>query len=90
MTAQGNPRTIFKRAIENGNVAIAETTARELGRLSLDEALALTGLVVQKDRTSIRLHRSLAAPAPRGGQEPEDRGGSAGRVRASGAWWPRE
>ena len=42
MTAQGHPRAIFKRAIERGNVALAEATARELGRLSLDEALALT------------------------------------------------
>ena len=49
MTAQGHPRAIFKRAIENGNVLVAEMTARELGRLSLAEALALTALVVQKD-----------------------------------------
>ena len=40
---QGNPRAIFKRAIERGNVVVAEMTARELGRLSLDESLALTG-----------------------------------------------
>jgi hypothetical protein len=44
VTAQGHPRTIFKRAIERSNVAIAEATAREVGRLSLDEALALTAL----------------------------------------------
>ena len=51
MTAQGHPRAIFKRAIERGNVAIAETTARELGRLSLDEALALTALVARHEPT---------------------------------------
>ena len=51
MTAQGHPRAIFKRAIKNGNVLVAEMTARELGRLSLAEALALTALVVQKDPT---------------------------------------
>ena len=51
MTAQGHPRTIFKRAIERSNVAIAETTARELGRLSLDEALALTALVARHEPT---------------------------------------
>ena len=49
MTAQGHPRAIFKRAIEHGNVTLAEVTARELGRISLDESLALTALVVQKD-----------------------------------------
>lgn len=40
MTAQGHPRVIFKRAIECGNVLIAEATAREIG-LSLEEALQL-------------------------------------------------
>jgi hypothetical protein len=40
VTAQGHPRVIFKRAIERGNVVIAEATARELGRISLEEALA--------------------------------------------------
>ena len=41
MTAQGHPRAIFKRAIENGNLVVAEATAPELGRLTLDEALQL-------------------------------------------------
>ena len=49
MTAAGHPRAIFKRAIEHGNLPVAEVTARELGRLSLAESLALTALVVQKD-----------------------------------------
>jgi hypothetical protein len=49
MTAQGHPRAIFKRAIEHGNITVAEMTARELGRITLDESLALTALVVQKD-----------------------------------------
>jgi hypothetical protein len=48
LTAQGHPRAIFKRAIENGNVVIAEMAAREVGRLTLAEALALTALVVQR------------------------------------------
>jgi hypothetical protein len=39
--AQGHPRAIFKRAIERGNVVVAEATARELGQLSLEEALQL-------------------------------------------------
>jgi ribosomal protein S7 len=49
VTAQGHPRAIFKRAIEHGNVPAAEMTARELGRITLAESLALTALVVQKD-----------------------------------------
>ena len=40
MTAQGHPRAIFKRAIERGNVVVAEASARENG-LSLEEALQL-------------------------------------------------
>jgi len=43
LTPQGHPRTIYKRAIERGNVMLAETTAREL-RLSLEEALQLVFL----------------------------------------------
>ena len=45
VTAQGHPRTIFGRAIKSRNLVVAEMTARELGRLSLDESLALTALV---------------------------------------------
>jgi hypothetical protein len=49
LTAQGNARSIFRRAVENGNVLVAEMTARELGRITLEEALALTVLVVERD-----------------------------------------
>jgi hypothetical protein len=49
VTAQGHPRAIFTRAIERGNIVIAELAAREVGRLTLGEALALTALVAQKD-----------------------------------------
>jgi hypothetical protein len=49
MTAQGHPRAIFRRAIERCNVVGAELTARELERLTLDVALALTELVARKD-----------------------------------------
>jgi hypothetical protein len=64
LTAQGHPRAIFKRAIEHGNVVAAEMTARELGRITLAESLALTALVVQKDpgrrsRYSVRWLRRL-------------------------------
>jgi hypothetical protein len=47
--AHGHPRAIFTRAIERGNVVIAEMAARKVGSLTLGEALALTALVAQKD-----------------------------------------
>jgi hypothetical protein len=49
VTAQGHPRAIFKRAIERGNVVLAEMTARELGRLTLEEALSLLVLYAEKE-----------------------------------------
>ena len=45
MTAQGHARTVFRRAIERGNYLIAVTTAREVGRLDLGEALELLNLI---------------------------------------------
>jgi hypothetical protein len=48
VTATGHPRTIFKRAIERGNLVVAEAMVREIGRVSLDEALALTALIALK------------------------------------------
>jgi hypothetical protein len=49
VTAQGHPRAILKRAIERGNVVVAEATAREVGQLTLDEALQLLFLYVEKE-----------------------------------------
>jgi hypothetical protein len=49
LTAQGHARSIFQRAIENGNLLVAEMTARELGRITLHEALLLTALVADQD-----------------------------------------
>jgi hypothetical protein len=46
-TSQG-PRTVFKRALERGNLPVAEATAKEIGRISLAEALELTALVAEK------------------------------------------
>ena len=62
MTAQGHPRRIFATAIERGNIVMAEATARELGRISLEEALVLTALVAEKDmerRFAVRWLRRL-------------------------------
>src|SRR5207244_9782366 len=49
LTAQGHPRAIFRRAIEHGNLILAEGMARELGQVTLAEALELVALVAQKD-----------------------------------------
>ena len=49
LTAQGHPRATFKCAIERGNLMVAEMTARELGRITLGEALELTILIAQRD-----------------------------------------
>ncbi len=49
MAAQGHPRAIFKRAIERGNLVVAEATAREIGRLSLEEALSVVLLYSEHD-----------------------------------------
>jgi hypothetical protein len=46
---QGHPRAIFKRAVKSGNLLAAEMTAREHGRLSLDESLALKALAARQD-----------------------------------------
>jgi hypothetical protein len=50
LTSQGHPRTIFRRALERRNLLVAEATAREVGILSLREALELTALIAEHDR----------------------------------------
>ena len=49
MTAQGHPRATFNRAIERGNLLVAEATAREIGKVSLGDALELVALIAQHD-----------------------------------------
>lgn len=50
MTAQGSPRAIFRRAIEHGNLSVAEATLRaEIPRPSLVDLLELTALIAMKD-----------------------------------------
>jgi hypothetical protein len=49
MTAQGHPRAIFQRAIDRGNLLVAENTLREIGRVTLTEALQLTALIAVKN-----------------------------------------
>src|SRR5262249_41546987 len=48
-TAQGHPRTDFRRAIERENLAGAELNFRMMGSPTLVEALELTALVAKRD-----------------------------------------
>jgi hypothetical protein len=69
ITAQGHPRAVFRRAIDHGNLLVAEMTLRELGRPSSEELLLLTALICQKQpergrRVAARfLERYLATTA---------------------------
>ncbi len=70
MTAQGSPRTRFNRAIEGQWVFHAELAAREMGKLSLSEALGLVLLYAEVEpakfeRAAVRwLARYLAEGSP--------------------------
>ena len=47
MGAAGSPHANFQRAVERGNVLLAITVAKELGTLSLEDALALTEMLAR-------------------------------------------
>jgi hypothetical protein len=49
MTSQGTPRGRFQRAIHSRHVQNAETAAREMGGLSLADALTLCELLAKVD-----------------------------------------
>ena len=49
MTSQGTAHGRFTRAVANGNLRGAEMAARELGRLSLEDALRLCLLLADHD-----------------------------------------
>jgi hypothetical protein len=46
----GHARAAFRRALDRGNVVVAELEARDAGPLDLAEALELTALVALRDR----------------------------------------
>jgi hypothetical protein len=73
VTARGHPCSIFRRAVEPGNLILAEGMARELGQVTLDEALELVALVAQEDpRRHPRYRGALAASAASGGGADDD------------------
>jgi hypothetical protein len=70
MTSQGTAHGRFSRAIQQRQLLSAELAARELGRLSLEDALALTLLIQEQepsrfDRAGVRwLERFIAERRP--------------------------
>jgi hypothetical protein len=70
MTSQGTPHGRFTCAIANGNLRGAEMAARELGSLTLDDALKLCVLLAERDlprfdRAALRwLERFIAEQLP--------------------------
>jgi len=70
MTSQGTAHGRFTRAVANGNLRGAEMAARELGQLSLDDALDLCRLLAERDparfeRAALRwLERLIAERLP--------------------------
>ena len=70
MTSQGTAHGRFTRAVANRNLRGAEMAARELGRLSLDDALSLCVLFAEHDparfeRAVLRwLERLIAERSP--------------------------
>jgi hypothetical protein len=68
VTAQGHPRAIYRRAIERGNVVVAEMAAREAGNLTLEEALELVCLYAAHEpakfeRAALRWHARFVTEA---------------------------
>ena len=69
MTAEGQPVTRFRRAIEHHNLFEAKSAARELGRLDLSEALGLLELIAEREphryeRAALRWHGRLELERP--------------------------
>ena len=69
VTSQGTTKGRFQRAIANGNLWAAETAARELGRLPLGSALALTALIAEVapqrfERAAVRWHGRFVLEVP--------------------------
>jgi hypothetical protein len=60
VTAQSPPRSVFRRAVANGNLLIAEMTAREFGRLTLTGMLDPPSRLLDSQR-----RRVLRSVAPR-------------------------
>jgi hypothetical protein len=70
LTSQGTAHGRFQRAIQRGQLFHAEVAARELGHLTLANALALTALIAEHEperfgRAAVRWHGRFALEATR-------------------------
>jgi len=71
LTSEGHPYAVLQRALSNGNLWVAEAVARELPKVSLEDALRLVHLYAQKEspkyeRAAMRwLEGYLAESSPR-------------------------
>jgi len=68
MTSQGSAYGRFIRAIQQRNVWASETSLRELGSVSLEDALAYLGLLAEQkpeklERAAVRWHGRLETEA---------------------------
>ena len=63
MTSQGTPHGRFQRAIHSRRVQNAEMAAREMGGLSLADALSLCELLAKADPGPLRTSSVALAPA---------------------------
>ena len=70
MTSPGHPYAEFKRALKNGNLWVAEAAARELPRVSLEDARLRVLLYAEKESAKFELaamrwlERYLAESSP--------------------------
>ena len=49
MRPSGSPYAVFRRALKNGNLWVAEAEAREMRRVSLEDAYELVCLFAEKE-----------------------------------------
>jgi hypothetical protein len=97
MTSQGSAHERFQRAIQRRNLFAAEMAAREMDRVTLANALALTLLIAEEsperyERAAMRWHarfvqeaRGLSLPDARLALAALDSLSGAGRKAAAGA-----
>ena len=69
LTSQGSAHGRFTRAIHQRNLWAAEVALRELGRVSLEDALGYLDLLAQQqpeklERAAVRWHGRLETEAP--------------------------
>jgi hypothetical protein len=73
VTSRGHPHAEFKRALDRGNLWVAEAAARDLPQISLEDALRLVHLYAEKQSPKyekaalrwLRRYSNESSPGPR-------------------------